>query len=193
MNLNRRHLSPSQRAMIAADLATTKHGGARRKAQNCALTHAQAAEHFSVSERQVDKAAAVLKAETGGHAATELVEQIRSGEMSLSRAEKLLHIPLGQKRQFVAQNDRKTTARPKTRELSHYWARQFDEVILQTERLCARTAGLIARAEEANELTPERRERLAAAWRNAPCAPFVESEPQEEIAAPAYRMPFDEA
>jgi ParB-like chromosome segregation protein Spo0J len=44
MNLHRRHLSPSQRAMIAADLATLKRGGDRSKAQFCALTHAQAAE-----------------------------------------------------------------------------------------------------------------------------------------------------
>jgi len=55
MNLHRRHLSPSQRAMIAADLATLERGGNRSKAQNCALTHAQAAEQFNVSERQVDK------------------------------------------------------------------------------------------------------------------------------------------
>ena len=49
INLHRRHLSPSQRAMIAAGLATSKHGGQRSKAQNCALTHAQAAEQFRIT------------------------------------------------------------------------------------------------------------------------------------------------
>jgi hypothetical protein len=71
MNLHRRQLNASQRAMIAAGLATFKRGGGRSKAQNRALTHAQAAERFSVSERQVDKGSALLKAEASGRATSE--------------------------------------------------------------------------------------------------------------------------
>ena len=82
LNLRRRHLSPGQRALVAANVATLKRGGDRSKAQNCALTHAQAAKQFGVSERLIDKASALLRAEAREHAA-ELVQQVRNGNMLL--------------------------------------------------------------------------------------------------------------
>jgi ParB-like chromosome segregation protein Spo0J len=193
MNLHRRHLSPSQRAMIAAELATSKRGGDRSKAQNCALTHAQAAEQFGVSERQVDKGSALLKAEASGRAATELVEQVRSGKIPLSKAEKLVHLPTEQQREVVLQNNRGNNVRPGTPEQRQSWARQFDEMASQAERMCARMADLIARAEKEGELTPERRERLVEACHNAPRWLFVETEQPEEIPEPRYSMPFKDA
>jgi len=193
MNLHRRHLTSSERAMIAAQLATLKHRGDRGKAQNCALTHAQAAERLCVSERLVDKGSALLKAEASGRAVPELVEQVRSGKIPLSKAERFVHLPPEQQREVVAQNDSGTNARPGKREERRSWARRFEAMASHVERICARMSDLVAAAEEAGELTLERRERLAAAWRNAPHWLFVEIEHQEDIAAPHYRMPFEEA
>jgi len=122
MNLYRRQLNASQRAMIAAGLATLKRGGDRSKAQNCALTHAQAAERFNVSERQVDKASALLKAEASGRASAELMEQVRNGKIPLSRAEKLIHLTTAQQREVVAQNDGGTDVPPGKGKQRQSWA-----------------------------------------------------------------------
>jgi hypothetical protein len=62
MNLNRRHLNPSQLAMIAARLADSKPGGDRTKPQNCGLSHGRAAARFKISKRLVDLASALLNA-----------------------------------------------------------------------------------------------------------------------------------
>ena len=63
MNLHRRHLTASQRAMIAAMLVTTTHGGDRRSDQGAKLplvTQGGAAAALKVSPRSVKQAAAVL-------------------------------------------------------------------------------------------------------------------------------------
>jgi hypothetical protein len=70
------------------------------------------------------------------------------------------------------------------------WARRFEEMASEAERMCARMADLIALAEEEGEFTPERRERLAAAWRNAPRWLSVETERPKQIPAPAFSMPI---
>ena len=57
-NLQRRHLTESQRAMAAAKLATIQHGGDRSKSQSCDLkrTDAAAARHLAaVVERAFGK------------------------------------------------------------------------------------------------------------------------------------------
>jgi hypothetical protein len=63
LNLQRRHLNPSQRAMIAAKLANSKPGGDRSKPQNCGLSHGQAAASYMVSKRLVYIASALLTAQ----------------------------------------------------------------------------------------------------------------------------------
>jgi hypothetical protein len=54
VNLHRRHLSVSQRAMVAAKLATFTHGGDRSKSPIGGLTDAEAAKLLSVGERSLD-------------------------------------------------------------------------------------------------------------------------------------------
>jgi hypothetical protein len=170
-----------------------KRGGDRSKAQNCALTHAQAAERFSVSERQVDRASALLKAEAGCRAAAELMEQVRNGKIPLSRAEKLMHLTTAQQREVVTQNDGGTDLQPGKRKECRSWSRQFDEMVSETERLCTRMTYLIARADDAGELMPEHRQRLREAWQKAPRWLFVDAQYSEEIPSAPYFMPFDEA
>jgi len=119
-----------------------------------------------------------------------LVEQVRSGKIPLSKAEKLVHQPTELQREVIAQNERGTKVRPGTREQRQSWARQFDAM---GERISARMVDLVARAEQANEWTPERKERLAAAWRNALRWLFVETEQPKGVPAPADLMPFEDA
>jgi len=84
-NLHRRHLSASQRAMIADQLATRKRGGDRSKVQNCTLTRAQAAEQFNISPRMVNDAAALRKRRAKSPAVAKLVERVNKGEVSINR------------------------------------------------------------------------------------------------------------
>ena len=95
-NLHRRHLTAGQRALIAAELADEKPGRARSGAQNCALTHDQAAKLCNISSRQVDKASILLNAVTRGRATEQLLESVRSSRLSLNRAEKIARLPKNQ-------------------------------------------------------------------------------------------------
>jgi len=88
-NLHRRHLSESQRAMIAADLANMTHGGDQRSDQAASVpvdsalapvTQARAAGALKVSERSVRNEVLVKKA------APELAEKVRTGKVSVSGA-----------------------------------------------------------------------------------------------------------
>jgi hypothetical protein len=108
--------------------------------------------------------------------------------MSLTKAEKLVALPNEQQREVVLQNESGTKIRPEPREQrqSNSWARRFEEMASQVERMSARMADLIARAETEGEWTRERKERLASAWRDAPRGLFVEIEPPKEIAEPRY-------
>lgn len=86
-NLHRRHLKQSQRAMIAAKMATLKRGdvgnGRKVDGQNCLPTD-DAAELLSVSERSVKAAKHVLD-----HGCKQLIEAVTDCEITVSMAEKL--------------------------------------------------------------------------------------------------------
>ncbi len=86
LNLHRRHLSESQRAMVAARLATLTHGGDRKSNQVAnlqvdSLTQAGAAELLSVSARSVAAAKKVAE-----EAPPEVVKAVEQGAMSVSLA-----------------------------------------------------------------------------------------------------------
>lgn len=93
LNLHRRHLDATQRAMIAARMATFSHGGARRGGEGASVEAVQganlpleisvstAADLLKVSPRSV-KAARALERE----APAELVEAASRGEVSLHAA-----------------------------------------------------------------------------------------------------------
>ena len=89
-NLNRRHLTDSQRAAIAAKIATAKPGGDREHIANPAisksgLTIAQAANKLNVTPRQVSRAKAIA-AESQS-----LANKVRDGKISLNAASEQLH------------------------------------------------------------------------------------------------------
>jgi ParB-like chromosome segregation protein Spo0J len=75
LNLRRRHLDESQRAMVAAKLATLKLGD-NQHAQICAPSQERAAELLNVSRRTVQHAREVQE-----HGTPELVHVVESGEV----------------------------------------------------------------------------------------------------------------
>ena len=88
LNLHRRHLNESQRAMVAANIANLPQGGDRRSDQTANLqfetTRAEAAEKLNVSERSVNTAKKVQR-----EGAQELVDAVQQGEVSVSAAAKI--------------------------------------------------------------------------------------------------------
>jgi len=82
-NVKRRHLNESQRALIAAQLATYTHGGDRTgKASIDALTQNEAAVLLNVSEPSVERATKVLK-----NGVPALAEAVKAGKIRVSAAE----------------------------------------------------------------------------------------------------------
>jgi len=91
MNLLRRHLTESQRAVIAAKLTTFGHGGDRSKqAANLplAISQKKAAEMLNVSERLVRHAVTVV-----AEGAAELVEAVERNDITVSRGATLVKLP----------------------------------------------------------------------------------------------------
>lgn len=93
LNLKRRHLNTSQRAMIAASLATLPRG-ANQHAQICAPSQKEAAELLNVSRRSVQDAAKIRAG-----APPELADAVSRGDVSVSAVLKGLSVPTAPKRQ----------------------------------------------------------------------------------------------
>jgi ParB-like chromosome segregation protein Spo0J len=83
LNLDRRHLSESQRAMVAAKLANLPRG-ANQHAQVCASSQTAAAGMLNVSRRSVQKAREVLDA-----AVPEVVQAVERGDLAVDAAAKV--------------------------------------------------------------------------------------------------------
>jgi ParB-like chromosome segregation protein Spo0J len=80
LNLRRRHLSESQRAMVAARLATLKRGDNQHSPIG-ETSQAKAAELLNVGKRSVERAA-----EVRDHGAPELVSAVEQRKVSVSTA-----------------------------------------------------------------------------------------------------------
>ena len=83
-NLRRRHLTDSQRAAIAAEIATLKRGD---PANLRSLTQAQAAKLMNVSERSVHTEVKVKEADP------ELHQQVKAGKASVHAAKQISRLP----------------------------------------------------------------------------------------------------
>lgn len=110
LNLARRHLDESQRAMVAARLATLPHG-ANQHAQICASTQPEAAGRLNVSRRSVQHARVVLDSGT-----PELIAAVDQGLVPLSHAVKVAKTPKVTQRRVVTKVRAGTTAARAMRE-----------------------------------------------------------------------------
>lgn len=101
LNLHRRHLTESQRAMVAANLANMPAHRPEDKSANLRTSQAEAAELLSVSERTVTHAAKVRSS-----GAPELVSAVESGFVSVSAAADVAELPKSQQREIVARGEK---------------------------------------------------------------------------------------
>lgn len=111
LNLKRRHLSESQRAMVAGKLANMRQGE-RTDAQPSAnlqkVSQADAAALLNVSERAVASAVRVKD-----HGAPELVAAVETGVVSVSAAADVATLPEGEQREIVARGEKQILAAAK--------------------------------------------------------------------------------
>ncbi|GAB4371763.1 MAG: hypothetical protein Kow00114_32830 [Kiloniellaceae bacterium] len=78
LNLHRRHLNESQRAVIAAEIATMRRGANRFTKVDADISTARAAELLNISRDSVVKARKVLD-----HGTPEEIEAVREGRAAL--------------------------------------------------------------------------------------------------------------
>jgi N6-adenosine-specific RNA methylase IME4 len=98
LNLRRRHLSESQRAMVAAKLATLKLGDNQHSE---GLPIGRSSELLNVGERSVARAREVID-----RGATELVHAVEHGRVSVSAAADIATQPIEEQREIVARGER---------------------------------------------------------------------------------------
>ena len=104
LNLKRRHLNESQRAMVAAKIANAEHGGDRRSDQAANLplvSQSGAAEMLNVSERSVRSARTVQ--ETG---TPELIDAVERGNVAVSAAADIATQSEDEQREIVARGEK---------------------------------------------------------------------------------------
>ncbi|MBO6755449.1 MAG: hypothetical protein JJ902_03930 [Roseibium sp.] len=104
LNLKRRHLKESQRAMVAAKLANMQQG-ARTDLEPSAnlqeVSSAQAADMLNVSERTVNAAKSVQR-----QGSPELVEKVERGKVSVSAAADVATLPKPEQENIVARGEK---------------------------------------------------------------------------------------
>jgi N6-adenosine-specific RNA methylase IME4 len=102
MNLHRRHLSESQRAMVAAKLANMPLGGNRKEHHSANLRSASdAAAMLNVSERSVDGARKIQD-----QGVDELKEAVTSGLVSVNAAQDIAGLTGSEQSQIVAKGEK---------------------------------------------------------------------------------------
>jgi N6-adenosine-specific RNA methylase IME4 len=99
LNLKRRHLNESQRAMVAAKLATLRDG--QRADLVGGLPIGRASELLNVGERSVARAREVLD-----EGAAELVTAVERGQVSVSAASDVASRPFAEQKEIVAKGER---------------------------------------------------------------------------------------
>ncbi len=110
LNLHRRHLTESQRAMVAARLASLPLGANQhREGSSIELpSQEQAADQLSVSAASVKRARVVAT-----QAAPELVAEVDAGRVAVSAAAEVAQLPQEEQRELVARGKKEILAASK--------------------------------------------------------------------------------
>jgi N6-adenosine-specific RNA methylase IME4 len=136
LNLKRRHLSESQRAMVAAKLATLKDGQRADLVEG--LPIGRASEMLNVSERSVARAR-----EVNEHGAPELTQAVERGSVSVSAAADIASLPVDEQREIVARGKSEILAAAKAIRAEEC-AKRRAEWDARTIRLSNHTAPLVS-------------------------------------------------
>ena len=99
LNLRRRHLSTSQRAIVAARLANLSEGRPANKetaSNEAVISQAEAAEMLNVSRSSVQRATKVLR-----DGVDDLAELIEAGELEVSPAAHFAELPKGKQKRLL--------------------------------------------------------------------------------------------
>lgn len=143
LNLNRRHLSESQRAMVASRLATFGKGGDRKseaKDQTANLRTDQAASMLNVSSRSVETARTIVR-----KGEPEVVAAVETGSMSLNEAAKVIQLrpdmqravanmPKAERKESLSAAEIKDMGLEKV--ATDHWSFQRSGLIMALEDLC---------------------------------------------------------
>lgn len=123
LNLHRRHLNETQRAMVAAKVANMRQGERTDLEPSVNLpkvSQSQAAELLNVSEKTVRFAVTVQE-----NAAPELLSLVESGEVAVSAAAEVASLPAEEQKDLVAKGKKAiTTAAKQVKKRKKYAARQ---------------------------------------------------------------------
>jgi N6-adenosine-specific RNA methylase IME4 len=122
LNLARRHLDESQRAMVAARLATLPDGGAiyaKSGAPIGAPSQPEAAARLNVSRRSVQRARLVLDSGTPA-----LIAAVDQGTLAVSEAATIAKLPAEAQAAVLAQGQAGVKVRQATRAASRSWTPQ---------------------------------------------------------------------
>jgi hypothetical protein len=115
LNIQRRHLDESQRAMVAAKLSNLAQGRPEQKGKSAPLspppvTTAQAAKLLNVGERTVKSARAVQAT-----AIPDVVKAVESGRVAVTAAAQIAKLPADQQPKALAEKTAKPKPSPKRR------------------------------------------------------------------------------
>jgi ParB-like chromosome segregation protein Spo0J len=130
LNLRRRHLDESQRAMVAAKLATLRDGQRADLVEGLPIGRASAL--LNVGERSVARAREVID-----HGAPELAQAVERGSISVSAAADVATLPAQEQREIVARGEREILEAAKVLRAKRAEQRRAERV----ERLVAATKG----------------------------------------------------
>lgn len=149
-NLNRRHLTPSQRAMVAAGMADLKRGGDRgnqytggKVAQATLAKIDDAAKALDVSPDSVKRAKKVKKD------APELAESVKEGKLDVKTAAKAAKLPK-KKREMIAKSpDPKKAAAKELKKAAEAEVDPAAEFVESVERICRDIDQIVSRITDA--------------------------------------------
>jgi len=137
LNLHRRHLSESQRALIGARVANMRQGSRTDLASIEAMSQAQAAELLNVSRSSVQRAGKLLEC-----GALELVAAVQSGAVSVSSASAVSSLGADEQTQIAMAGRRAILAAAEKIRFREHEARRVDRIYDIATKCRAGTPGL---------------------------------------------------